>query len=61
MVVPWNDVLAVVDDGLWSMLSTADVVKSFVLRLGGQTTLHTDTQLLHLALPIFSRTLSYET
>ena len=38
MLVPWNDVLAVVDDGLWSMLSTADVVKSFVLRLGGQTT-----------------------
>ena len=37
MLVPWNDVLAAVDDGLWSMLSTADVVKGFVLRAGGHT------------------------
>ena len=63
MLVPWNDVLAVVDDGLWSMLSTADVVKSFVLRAGGQTT-PSSTYWHTPASPSFadiSRTLSYDT
>ena len=38
MLVPWNDVFAVVAVGLWSMLSTSEVVNSFFLKTGGQTT-----------------------
>ena len=36
MLVPWNELVAVVEDVL-SMLSTAAVVNTFALRLGGQT------------------------
>ena len=38
MLDPWNDVFAVVAVGLWSMLSTAEVVNNFFLKTGGQTT-----------------------
>ena len=38
IVVPWNDCVAVVELGLWSMLSTAAVVKTSPLIVGGQTT-----------------------
>ena len=62
MLVPWNDVLAVIDDGLRLMLSTADVVKSFVLTAVEQTT-PSSTYWHASASPNFagiSRTLSYE-
>ena len=36
--LPWNEVVAVVDDGLWSMLSIAAVEnRPILLRMGGQT------------------------
>ena len=36
--MPCNEPVAVVELGLWSMLSTALVVNSFSLRFEGQTT-----------------------
>ena len=36
--VPWKDPFAVVELGLWSMLSMADVVKTLLRIFGGQTT-----------------------
>ena len=38
MQVPWKDDMAVEADGLWSMLSTADVVNIPLHIIGGQTT-----------------------
>ena len=37
MLVPWNELTAIVDDVLWSILSTTAVVNTFVFRLGGHT------------------------
>ena len=36
--VPWHEIVAVVAEGLWSMLSTADVVNKPFCKMAGQTT-----------------------
>ena len=62
MPVPWTESVAVVELGLWSILSTVAVVKRFVLSFGGHTTCSCSKRLQTLfANPADNRsTLSYE-